>query len=973
MAKKVKHDDKIHVFPDDATPEQIAEALGVQYTPPGGKISDTNENWARWETYAGDYLQGLGVGVKAATQAAKAFAKDLASGTSLLEASRRHLGVGGEAPTYGSTFTQAYDSYRGDRNKSIEENPMDMIGGIIASLPVNMAGTGAIAQGGINLLAKGAPTAARVLSGTGTGMAGLGSKVASGGYQGAISAAIGANLTDASLGEDLLMGTALGGALPLAFSAGKKLYEGGKYLGGGWQDKLTQNLLMKAGVGAGPLPGNDKVLPGIQLTLGQLLDNNNLLKAEQSIALRDPQAKALADGAKQANVDTLVGTAGELGAAPTAEAGRGIQEALGKTLPDTNEVGGTLRSALGVGERGFYDAKAGAKEIIENEAAPELRASFVANSIAPLETQLQNSWGELVEAERAAQKRIAELDQKLMLASKRNDPSVGPNANNVYLGHADSAGAAAKGGGPEVLPGQTGAVVEQRRIIGELEQAREELAIVQANKAEALGMLRQAQTDGTAGSREGLWSPALSRMLTNPRVKEGLSRGVAMLRDEADARGLPPQFMDWASVIDEAGNLVPGRVPNMQLLDAGRRGMDAMLEAARDPVTGKLVLTPELRAVAELRSAFTNEIKRLNPEYAEALAKYADSRSYNNALDMGRGVFDGRDAELSADFVAGLTPKEQEAYRIGVVRAVEERVKDAVSPAKAVDQILTEGNLERLRSAFPDDDVFGDVVNRLQKFRSAPKEFESVLAQNADGTFSMRPEDVYREIVKPNSPTLLTQYVSRLGSLPDDAKAAGVQALRSGFITQMMGDAMQSVGGQLTFKYPDKFVKDFGYVLKNPDIFPPELADLTARWLASVQKLAAKPVGTQSPQAAQLAEYFNAPLLEAMMGKAQARWASRIAGGAAAAGVASMVAAGKVPWYMAELVGGSLGALGGNKLQDMVFSGPQFEIQGALRNALFAPQAGSALIPPPAAQPMAFKPNPLIPAGVTAGNALIQR
>lgn len=120
------------------------------------------------------------------------------------------------------------------------------------------------------------------------------------------------------------------------------------------------------------------------------------------------------------------------------------------------------------------------------------------------------------------------------------------------------------------------------------------------------------------------WSPRLQEFLDDPVMKQGLARGMKMLRLEAVAEGKPFNPNALGVDIAEDGSVKLIKVPNMRVLDAAKRGLDDILEQYRDSTTGKLALTPETRALNQFQRAYISELDRLNPKYAQARGIYAD-------------------------------------------------------------------------------------------------------------------------------------------------------------------------------------------------------------------------------------------------------------------------------------------------------------------------------------------------------------
>ncbi len=127
---------------------------------------------------------------------------------------------------------------------------------------------------------------------------------------------------------------------------------------------------------------------------------------------------------------------------------------------------------------------------------------------------------------------------------------------------------------------------------------------------------------------------------------------------------------------DDAGQPILGNQLSMETLDLIKRGLDDVVEKYRDKTTGRLVLDTEGRAVNNLLRAFTSEVDRVNPAYAQARAAYAGDAKMAEALNRGRNVLNKTADDLTV-MTRDMTPAELDQFRLGVraamVRAMEGR------------------------------------------------------------------------------------------------------------------------------------------------------------------------------------------------------------------------------------------------------------------------------------------------------------
>lgn len=163
--------------------------------------------------------------------------------------------------------------------------------------------------------------------------------------------------------------------------------------------------------------------------------------------------------------------------------------------------------------------------------------------------------------------------------------------------------------------------------------------------------LAKAEADGTANAPGAVWSPRIQEFLDDSDIQAGIARGVKIQKDEALAAGVPFKPSEYAIVSGEGSvNPTVGSVPNMRLLDAAKRGLDATIRDAAKNALGnpmpKAKWGEGLRALDNKRKAYVAELKRLNPGYAKALERGSDYLSASEAHVLGG-------QELFADKITG--------------------------------------------------------------------------------------------------------------------------------------------------------------------------------------------------------------------------------------------------------------------------------------------------------------------------------
>ena len=132
-------------------------------------------------------------------------------------------------------------------------------------------------------------------------------------------------------------------------------------------------------------------------------------------------------------------------------------------------------------------------------------------------------------------------------------------------------------------------------------------------------------------------------------------------------------------------------------------GLGRVVDAETDKVTGKM--TGYGGDVVKVKNEFNDLIKSLNPEYAKANAEFADAERIKNAFKMGED-YQKLDPKEAASKIKKLNPDEKEAFRLGVMADINNRVGN-FKGGDFTKQIFKSDNQKLLlRNAFPDQESY---------------------------------------------------------------------------------------------------------------------------------------------------------------------------------------------------------------------------------------------------------------------------
>lgn len=213
-------------------------------------------------------------------------------------------------------------------------------------------------------------------------------------------------------------------------------------------------------------------------------------------------------------------------------------------------------------------------------------------------------------------------------------------------------------------------------------------------------------------------SDRLARMAQDPIVRDGIRKGLEMERIDAAAEGRALDPHDYAITgFDEAGAPIGGEVPNMRLLDAGKRGLDAIIDEARDPVTGRVNWTGRLRSIDNLRRAYVSELDKANPDYAAARAAWAGPTRSADAVAAGRSFLKGDIEQMDIKF-DDLTPADRDYFLTGMGRAMQDMVQSGNSDMADVSRRLLSPKVKERLQHYLGKDAYEKLIAAMKAERS---------------------------------------------------------------------------------------------------------------------------------------------------------------------------------------------------------------------------------------------------------------
>jgi hypothetical protein len=230
-----------------------------------------------------------------------------------------------------------------------------------------------------------------------------------------------------------------------------------------------------------------------------------------------------------------------------------------------------------------------------------------------------------------------------------------------------------------------------------------------------------------------LYEQAYSAPLTVPEdlaplmARPSIQRALANARRIAAEEGRDPSSLGFVQTEDGVVSLPDA--PSLQTYDYLKRGLDDVLESYRDPVSGRLVLDTEGRAIEGTRKQLVSLLDQSGEAggaYSAARAAYAGPASARSALAEGGEALRWTDEELARK-VNSLSDADREqfalGYRSALAKSLEGRVDDA-DKARAV--LGTPAKRAALRTLFGGDEGLSRFEASLGLERAGNDTFRAV-------------------------------------------------------------------------------------------------------------------------------------------------------------------------------------------------------------------------------------------------------
>lgn len=193
-----------------------------------------------------------------------------------------------------------------------------------------------------------------------------------------------------------------------------------------------------------------------------------------------------------------------------------------------------------------------------------------------------------------------------------------------------------------------------------------------------------------------------------------------------------PQFKtatkEAQALLAAEGRTVDMSRPTVETLDNIKRGLDALIEKETDSF-GKVTKLGQIYKTK--KNEFLSELDSAVPDFGRARAAFAGEAELLDATKLGKDFYKQTAAEANRTF-AKLSPSEQEAYKVGALDAVKEKITTAKDTADIRKRIFgSPAERQRVSSLFPDDATFKQFEKDMMTESIMRKTQEKILGNSA--------------------------------------------------------------------------------------------------------------------------------------------------------------------------------------------------------------------------------------------------
>lgn len=230
-------------------------------------------------------------------------------------------------------------------------------------------------------------------------------------------------------------------------------------------------------------------------------------------------------------------------------------------------------------------------------------------------------------------------------------------------------------------------------------------------------------------------TPQLEKLMTGNTMKAAMGQARSILTDDIALGRADSALQKYFKMSDDGELFAPfggfrgdiAERPTLRAWDYVKRGLDAVINDGTDAITGKL--SSQAERAAALKRSLLQHIDSANPDYAAVRAAYADEKAGEAALNLGR-AFMRDDAEVTARRLADMTPAEQQYFKAGAARKVQDMIGSRPDTGMSYADFLKRPTyVEKLKAAFGDDVVGFDAFMKQLRVEKTMGETHAALGK----------------------------------------------------------------------------------------------------------------------------------------------------------------------------------------------------------------------------------------------------
>lgn len=237
-------------------------------------------------------------------------------------------------------------------------------------------------------------------------------------------------------------------------------------------------------------------------------------------------------------------------------------------------------------------------------------------------------------------------------------------------------------------------------------------------------------------ANQSVQSPEIDKILETPAGRQALKSAVTLMQNDRSLVGLPDAELrgikdDWFNIgnLPDTGPVASGL--NARTLDYVKRALDDQIKPAVGTNQGRILIglkndltaalkandktIPTKRQLSQFRKPGT-PAPDTRGAYEQALAEGGDYLSSKDAMDAGT-KFIGQGAENAQQVerrLAAYTPAEKEAYKVGVVQALRQKIDNTILGKDTFNSVFNTPDIQRKLKAVTSPEDFAALSKSLK-------------------------------------------------------------------------------------------------------------------------------------------------------------------------------------------------------------------------------------------------------------------